>query len=132
QGGHRMSVSLIPYDPASDWPEADLSILTGPQIPAPPFPLDVLGEWWGDWCQTAAKGASAPVDYTAAGLLTVAGSLIGNARVAAPREDWHEPPILWTVLLGAPSAGKSPALDPLSRILDSFEAEAAADHALTL
>lgn len=127
-----MSVSLIPYDPASDWPEADLSILTGPQIPAPPFPLDVLGEWWDDWCQTAAKGASAPVDYTAAGLLTVAGSLIGNARVAAPRQDWHEPPILWTVLLGAPSAGKSPALDPLSRILDSFEAEAAADHALTL
>lgn len=127
-----MSVSPIPYDPASDWPEADLSILTGPQIAAPPFPVDVLGEWWSDWCQAAAKGASAPVDYTAAGLLTVAGSLLGNARVAAPRQDWHEPPILWTVLLGAPSAGKSPALDPLSRILDSFEAEAAADHALTV
>ncbi|SJM47498.1 hypothetical protein FM111_00960 [Brevundimonas diminuta 3F5N] len=127
-----MNVALIPYDPASDWPEVDLSILTGPQIEAPAFPVGVLRDWWGDWCQAAAKGASAPVDYTAAGLLTVAGSLIGNARVVAPRPDWHEPPILWTVLLGAPSAGKSPALDPMSRILDDFEAAAAADHGATV
>ncbi|MDA0743971.1 MAG: DUF3987 domain-containing protein [Proteobacteria bacterium] len=127
-----MNVALIPYDPASDWPDADLSILLGPQIEAPAFPTDLLGEWWGEWCRAAAKGASAPVDYTAVGLLTVAGSLIGNARVVAPRPDWYEPPILWTVLLGAPSAGKSPALDPMSRILDDFEADAAADHGATI
>lgn len=116
---------VIPYNPAEDWPDADLSVLDGPQIPPPPFPIAILGDWWGGWCQTAAKGATAPVDYTATGLLAIAGTLIGNARVVAASPDWHEPPIIWAMLLGAPSAGKSPALDPLARILGAFEAESA-------
>ena len=122
---------VFPYNPAQDWPDADLSVLDGPQIPPPPFPVAVLGDWWGRWCQTAAKGATAPVDYTATGLLAIAGTLIGNARVVAASPDWHEPPIIWAMLLGAPSAGKSPALDPLARILDAFEAESALTFADT-
>ena len=127
-----MTVTLMPYDPALDWPEADLSLLDGPQIKAPDFPVQILGGFWSDWARAAAHGASAPVDYTALGLLTVAGSLIGNARAVSPRESWVEPPILWSVLLGAPSAGKSPALDPLSRILEGFEADAAQEHGDTV
>jgi hypothetical protein len=117
---------VVPYSPADDWPDADLSVLNGPNIPPPPFPVAVLGEWWGEWVETAAKGANAPTDYPAAGLLTIAGTLIGNARVVAASPDWYEPPILWAMLLGAPSAGKSPALDPLVRVVESFEAEGAA------
>lgn len=116
---------VVPYNPADDWPDADLSVLDGPQIPPPPFPVAILGDWWGRWCETAAKGATAPVDFTATGLLAIAGTLIGNARVVSPRPGWQEPPIIWAMLLGAPSSGKSPALDPLARILNAFEAESA-------
>jgi hypothetical protein len=105
----------------SDWPEADLFVLQGPQIPAPSFPVAILGAYWAEWCAVAARGANAPVDYTAASLLTVAATLIGNARVIAASPNWHEPPILWTMLVGVPSAGKSPALDPLVKIIERFE-----------
>lgn len=126
-------MSAVAANPSSAdaWGAADMSVLDGPSIPAPPFPVEILGDWWSEWCRTAARGGSAPVDYTAVGLLAVAGSLIGNARVLAATPEWHEPPIIWAMLVGPPSAGKSPALDPLVRILDAFEEDAAVQFADT-
>ena len=37
---------------------------------------------------------------------------------------WSEPLILWLALVGAPSTGKSPALDQARQLLDAVEAEA--------
>ena len=107
------------------WPAADLQLLTGPQITPPDFPLDIMGEDWSAWCDIAAKGANAPVDYVATSLLAVAGALIGNARTIAVSPNWHEPPILWVSLIGVPSSGKSPGMDAATRPLDRFEKEAA-------
>ncbi len=115
---------VVPYNPTDDWPEPDLSVLSGPHIAPPPFP-PVLGDWWSRWCETTARGASAPVDYIAACLLAIAGALTGNARVVEAAPGWTEPPILWAVLVGAPSSGKSPAMDLLVSILGGFEAESA-------
>ena len=99
----------------------DRSILDGGTQAAPAFPLQYLGPFWSEWCQEVAAGANAPVDYVAASLMTVAGALIGNARVITVG-NWSEPPILWTVLIGSPSSGKSPALDPLLGIIERLEA----------
>ena len=117
---------------SGDWDAPDLSLLEGPAIPAPAFPAEILGSYWADWCATAAKGANAPLDYTAMALLTVTAALIGNARRVAPTPAWEEPAILWTVLVGVPSSGKSPALDPLTAIVVAFEADMARDFEQTL
>src|SRR5699024_4312264 len=56
---------------------------------------------------------------------------VGNARWVAPWPGWAEPPIIWAMCTGNPSAGKSPAIDavlaPLRRaerpLRESAEAE---------
>jgi hypothetical protein len=115
-----------------NWEAPDLSLLDGPAIPAPLFPVKVLGTYWDNLCVAAAKAANAPVDYTATALLTTAAAMIGNARSIAPAPDWEEPCILWGMLVGVPSSGKSPAVDPFTRMVSAFEAEMAHDFEQTL
>lgn len=107
--------------PGGTWGDPDLTLIADALGAAPPFPRHVLGPALA-WCEAVARSANAPLDYGAAGLLTIAGALIGNARVAA-LDAWAEPPILWTALVGPPSSGKSPALDPLLCLLSDFEAQ---------
>jgi hypothetical protein len=121
------------------WDAPDLSLLAGPAIPPPVFPIEVLGPYWSEWCKAAARGANAPVDYTGIALLAVGAALIGNTRRVAVTPSWQEPAILWSVLIGVPSSGKSPALDPFSEILSALDADMAfnfekelQDHAANL
>lgn len=114
---------------APSWGRPDLSFLSERSHPAPAFPRQLLGAYWAEWCEETATGASAPYDYVAVGLLTVAGSLIGNARIAQVG-DWKEPPILWTTLVGDPSTNKSPALDPLLRIVKALQQDSGQDEFL--
>ncbi|MHB2168022.1 DUF3987 domain-containing protein [Alsobacter sp. R-9] len=92
--------------------------------PAPEFPVQLLGPGWGTWCTEHAIARSTAVDYVATGLLATAASLIGNARWACVAPEWSEPTVLWAALVGGPSAGKSPALDPVLRIVKEIEAVA--------
>lgn len=114
----------VAFDPMADWPEPDLCLLNPVRPPAPVLSnpqLDwVFGPWAG-WIRTAAAAKGAPIDYVALGLLTTASALIGNARWPAPFADWEEPPILWGMLVGDPSAGKSPALDAVMAPLREIE-----------
>jgi hypothetical protein len=103
------------------WANPDLSlVMRGGESPVR-FPTHLLGSFWSEWCEEVAAGANAPVDYVAASLLTVAGALIGNARTITAGS-WSEPPVIWTVLIGNPSSGKSPALDPVLGIVERLEA----------
>jgi hypothetical protein len=103
---------ILGGEKAESWPAPDMSLLRPERGAAPALPLDpVFGPVWAKWIADAADAKGAPPDYVAASLLAVAGSLIGNARWVAPWQGWAEPPIVWAVLVGAPSAGKSPALD---------------------
>lgn len=104
------------------WPEPDMSLLDRDRRPAPPFPAELFGPW-SDWIAAAAETKNAPPDYVAVALLTVAGSLIGNNRWAAPWQGWREPPVLWGAVVGDPSAGKSPALDAVLNPLAEVEGE---------
>ncbi|WP_240643499.1 YfjI family protein [Paracoccus siganidrum] len=104
----------IPFDAAANWPEPDLTLSQSGRPPAPVMTDDefsvVFGPW-AEWISTAAKVKGAPVDYVSLALLATASAVIGNSRWAAPWEGWKEPPVLWAMLVGDPSAGKSPALD---------------------
>lgn len=104
----------VPFKPGMDWPAPDMSLLRPERPPAPRMPPDnfnfVFGPW-SEWLSSAATVKGAPVDYVALALLATASACIGNARWASPWEGWKEPPILWAMLIGEPSAGKSPALD---------------------
>jgi hypothetical protein len=126
------TIGTIGNTVSGDWDAPDLSLLEGPAIPPPLFPIEVLGHYWSGWCAVAAQGANAPVDYSATALLVTAAALIGNARRVAVTRNWQEPSILWSVLIGVPSSGKSPALDPFSDIVSTFDAEMAHDFEQTL
>lgn len=100
----------IPFTPS--WPEPDPRLLRTVLPPPPALPLgDVLGPRLAEWVVQAAEAKGAPADYVLAALLAVAGSTIGNARWVSPWKGWAEPPIIWTMCIGLPSAGKSPAID---------------------
>jgi hypothetical protein len=112
------------------WPEPDLSCATADTFPPPALPLgDVFPSPVAAWIARAAEAQGAPADYVAAVLLAVVGGVIGNARWAAPWGEWREPPIVNVALIGAPSSGKSPALDALVQPLQAIEADANADWA---
>jgi hypothetical protein len=97
-----------------------MSILA-PRPSVPSFPLDCLPPFWAEWAIAQAERKGAPVDYVGAGLLAVASALIGNARWVEVWDGWIEPPFLWCALIGAPSSGKSPALDAVLSPLAAIE-----------
>ncbi|HSG16053.1 MAG TPA: DUF3987 domain-containing protein, partial [Anaerolineae bacterium] len=125
-----MTDTIGPNGPIG-WPAPDLSIINSSRREPPPLPIEVFGPWQ-EWIEQSAKSKSVPVDYVAAGLLACAASLLGNRRWGSPWPGWKEPSALWMMLVGDPSAGKSPAIDcPLNR-LHSLEDELALDFPETL
>lgn len=124
-GGHESS-GPVPLNPLPD-----LSILETSVLPAPEFPLTVMGQWEG-WVSDAARSKGAPVDYVAMVLIVVMASVIGNARTVSPWRGWVEPVILWLALIGNPSSGKSPALDAVIASLQALEKEIGTNYPETL
>ena len=121
------------FNAGDSWPDPDLSILKPIQGDAPACPVaKVFGDVWSRWITQAAEAKGAPTDYVGASLLSSAGSLIGNARWVSPWDGWSEPPILWAMLIGQPSANKSPALDvvidPLKALQKRVRQAAAVEH----
>src|SRR5919202_4409242 len=108
-------------DSPATWASPDLDYLGNGRRDAPSFPLDVLGPFWADRVSWWADAACAPPDFVAAGLLTVTGAAIANVRWPRAGADWSEPPLLWTALVGSPGSGKSPALDPVFKLLTHVE-----------
>lgn len=104
------SMKEIPFAPS--WPEPDLRLLRTELPPAPTLPLrDVLGPRLAQWVEQAAESKGAPPDYVFAAMLAAAGATIGNTRWALVWQGWTEPPVIWTMCIGLPSSGKSPAID---------------------
>jgi hypothetical protein len=118
------TIGTIGTQDESVWGEPDLSYLGSGRPDPVPFPIELLGPFWGRWCQAHATARCVPVDYVAAGLLASASALIGNARWTQAGPEWREPPVLWLAIIGSPSAGKSPALDPPLSIVRRIERRA--------
>lgn len=110
----------------ASWSQPDLSILAENRRAPPKFDPEWLGPALSTWVLATGKATSAPADYVAVALLTLAGSLIGNQRRALVGAKWTEPPILFSALVGFPSAGKSPALGAVMSLASEEEARLAA------
>lgn len=115
---------MLPTSPTPKmvWETPDLSLVHLPTPAVPKLPIEIFGEAWGEWIKAAAAAHNAPEDYIAASLLGVAGALMGNARQVVSGS-FKEPPLLWMMLVGKPSSGKTPALLPFQSILDDLEEE---------
>lgn len=102
--------------------DPDISILQQVRNPAPDFPLHVVPPFWQQEIETLATNGAAPIDYAAAGVFSIAASLIGNSRWVSPLPEWREPTVMWCQIIGPPSANKSPALRPLIKTVSDIEA----------
>lgn len=103
------------------WTSPDLSPLGSGRRAVPSFPVDLFGDFWGGWVGRRAEGASAPDDYVGVALLSAVGATLANVRWPLAGAEWCEPPVIWCAAVGSPSAGKSPALDPVMRLLAHAE-----------
>jgi hypothetical protein len=87
------------------------------QQPAPepvPFPVDVFPPAIAEYVAEGSTALGVPADFIAGPLLAYAGATIGSRLTLTPKPGWSERPIVWTVVVGGPGSGKSPA-DELAR-----------------
>ncbi len=98
--------------PAPEMTEADFRAVFGP---------------WADWIMESAEVKNAHPDYVALALLSATGAIIGNTRWVVPWDGWKEPPVLWAMLVGEPSSGKSPALDAVLDPIKEIDRDLARD-----
>ena len=111
---------------SAGWPAPDPSLLDDGRPVVPAFPLDTVPQPWREWVGDTAGGAGAPVDYVAQAVLGAVAGLCGAGVKACVTQSWSEPLVLWQALVGAPSAGKTPALDAIGRPLATRREAAAA------
>jgi hypothetical protein len=105
-----------------EWPAPDAKFLRPEIPPAPELPIDdVFGSRFATWARGAGEAKGAPLDYAVLSVLSVLSSVIGNARWVSPWRGWTEPPVVWAMLIGLPSAGKSPAIDAALQPLRAVE-----------
>ena len=104
------------------WPLPNPDLLTL-QTAAPSFPVDLLSEPWFNWSKAAANAAGCAIDFVVLSLFYGASVLIGNSRRVTPWAGWEEPVALFTALVGDPSSNKSPALDPIRKLLVKLQEE---------
>lgn len=126
------TTEAIPHE--QEWPEPLPGLLQSVLPPAPDLPLDdVVSPGVAAWVKGAAESKGAPADYVFVAILSVCASVIGNSRSVNIWQGWSEPPIIWSMCIGLPSSGKSPAidaaLDPLRALEHSVREETRKDHA---
>ena len=110
--------------PRDAWPEPDMRLIKDDSPPAPALDDDALPEGWEEWIAGEAAARACPRDYIAAGLIGAASGWINNARRIMATHTWVEPAHLWFALIGAPSAGKTPAIQPMIKASDKLERDA--------
>lgn len=122
KGGDGVNIQPNETPFAPIWPEPDPRFLRSVLPPPPELPLrDVLGPLLAQWVREAAEAKGAPPDYVFASVLAVASATIGNARWVSPWKGWADPPLIWVMCIGLPSAGKSPAIDAAMKPLRDVE-----------
>ena len=96
-------------------------------LPAvPEFDLSILPSVLAPVVEHISEVTQAPADYAAATYMVVACNLLSRHRAIRPkaRDDWTVISNLWGMIVGRPSAMKSPSTKPALQILDNLEEEA--------
>jgi hypothetical protein len=113
--------------------DPDLGVLRLHRREPVPFPLEILGPFWGPWVERAAESKASPVDYVASALLTSTSALVGHARWAQAWDGWEEPPHLWGGNVGDSGDGKSPGADAvLKDVVPEIESRMTRNFPVTL
>ncbi|WP_178134124.1 DUF3987 domain-containing protein [Vineibacter terrae] len=120
--------ALSDVRPDAGWPEPDRTLLDGSPGDRPVFPAELLPPFWRDWCQDMAHGTGVAVDHVALALLTAAAGLLGGARRVSPAPAWTEPCVLWAALVGAPSSGKTAAMEAALRLVRALSDDLGAQN----
>lgn len=94
---------LIEDDPEE---EDNISLLPT----APSFPLEVFPESIRNIIEALNEYENYDIDFTAASFFTVFASVLGNAWSVRFMTGWVTRPIIFIVLVGSPSCGKTPPL----------------------
>jgi hypothetical protein len=94
--------------------------------PVPTFDLALLPACIQRWVDEHADSLQVPAEFVAVPVMIALGGCIGR-RVSVRLKrymPWFEVPVLWGCVVGRPSSGKSPAIAPARRMLDTLEADA--------
>ncbi len=94
-----------------------------PGVPA--FDPSLLPEAVRAWCMDTAEGLQVPPDFTAIpAMVALAGAIGRRVGITMKRnQQWIERAMLWGCVVGRPSSGKSPALNPARRMLERLASE---------
>lgn len=111
-----------PTESAANWADPDIRLLNRADLPAPNPPLECFGAFWARWLEGFASAKTTPVDFAVAGFILVVSASLGATRAARLKSGWKELPVFWSLVVGTPSAGKSPSLDPFASVLRDIEA----------
>jgi hypothetical protein len=96
--------------------------LSDPLPAVPVFNPALLPDCVRTWCIDAADSLQVPLDFTAVPAMVGLVAALGGRHLAVRLKThghWYERPILWGCVVGRPSSGKSPALSPARRLLES-------------
>lgn len=102
--------------------------------PVPPFPIDSMPPDISTYITIISKQFSLPCDFAGTVFLTLLGGVIGRALTLEmrPGQEWRETANVWGILIGNPSAKKSPIYRRISKLIAQLEKKAQSDHQLAL
>lgn len=89
----------------------------------PSFPISVFPEKIQRIVQALHREEGLNLDYLCASMFTVLAAAMGNQWTCHFKSTWQDPPIIFLVLIGPPSCGKTPPLKLAVRPLHLFDAE---------
>lgn len=117
--------------------KGDLELFDGDPQPfvnklrnVPQFPTTLLPQSIGDYLSLIARQMSVPVDFPATAFLALIGGIIGRSVRLDMRagQQWEEVANVWAIIVGPPSAKKSPILKRICRPLAAIEEKARQEY----
>src|SRR6185295_1469143 len=99
-------------------------------LPVEPLPLSIIPLPFRAWIKDVSDRMQCPPDFVAAGMLVMAGSIIGAGCGIRPKknDDWTIVPNLWGGVVGRPSMLKTPAIGEAMKPLEGLEVTAKQEY----
>lgn len=103
-------------------------------IQVPSFPITIFPEHVAEYISISALQHSQPPDYAATAFVTAVCGLIGRSiqLQMRPVGSWREVANCWSILVGAPSAKKSPISRHIFSLLKPLDKRAGEDFAIAI
>ena len=100
--------------------------------PVPSFPLEIFPDKVQKYISIIASQYSQAPDYAATAFITATCDLIGRSIHLQMRPSWEETANCWSILVGAPSAKKSPILRRIFSLFKPLDKRAGEIFALAV